>query len=91
MAIDRVLVQRRLEKILEANGDPTHRFMRFLEELTSNLNDNSQELDDATGIVLLAGKINRIQQQVGSGIPLTVDTTGFTVDTDFQFTDQTEA
>ena len=35
--------------------------------------------------------INALQQQVGSGDILTIDTTGFTVDTTKQFTDEVQA
>lgn len=35
----KTIVQRRLEKIIDKNGEPTHRFMRFLEELNGNSNE----------------------------------------------------
>ncbi len=90
MAFKNVLVNRRQERILELNGDPTHRFMRFLEELTESANQNAEDIDDVTGIVLLGAKINRIEQRAGNGIGTTCDTTGFTCDTTFQFADNTE-
>lgn len=45
---------------------------------------------DQDALNTLAG-LNALQQQVGSGDFLTVDTTGFTVDTTMIFADQVEA
>lgn len=42
----KTIVQRRFEKILDPNGEPTHRFMRFLEELNGNSNEVIDQLTD---------------------------------------------
>lgn len=39
-----IITQSRYEQILEKNGEPTHRFMRFLESLTGGTNDNTSAL-----------------------------------------------
>jgi len=90
MAFQRVLVNRRLERILDPSGEPTHRFMRFLEELTESSNNNSEDIDDSTGSILLGNKINRLEQRIGNGLKMTGDTTGFTGDTTFITGDMTE-
>lgn len=38
----------------------------------------------------LASDIQQINKRLGSGIPVTIDSTGFTIDTTFQTTDNTE-
>lgn len=38
----------------------------------------------------LSSQIFDIREQIGSGVPVTIDTTGFTVDTTEQTTDMTE-
>lgn len=90
MAFKVVLNNRRRERILELNGDTTHRYNRWMEELTESTNDNAESIDDDTGVVLFAAKINRIEQRAGNGIEFTCDTTGFTGDTTFLVGDMTE-
>lgn len=86
-----IIPPRRAEEFFKDDGTFSLRAFRFFEDLTSNTNANTQEIDDNSGIGSLNALLLRLQNQVGSGKPLTIDTTGFTVDTTFQFTDQTEA
>ena len=87
---DPVIVPRRKEDFFKPNGEPTHRFVRFLELLSSSANNSAEVIEEDTGIIGVNAQILAIRKQIGSGIPLTVDTTGFTVDTNFQFADQDE-
>lgn len=85
-----LIVPRRDETFFNEDGTFTLRALRFFEELTDNSNTNTQDIEDDSGIGALNALVLRLQDQVGSGKPLTIDTTGFTIDTTFQFTDQTE-
>jgi hypothetical protein len=86
-----IIPPRRPEEFFNEDGTFTLRALRFFEDLTGNTNVNTQDIEDDSGIGALNALVLRLQAQVGSGKPLTIDTTGFTVDTTFQFTDQTEA
>lgn len=102
---EKVIVPRRFEDWFEVppgqiNGNGhldlrnlqfTLRALRFFESLTDATNDVVEEVDDESGNGSLNAQLLRLRAQVGSGQPITVDTTGFTVDTTNQFTDQTEA
>lgn len=87
---DKIIVPRRIEDWFKPNGDFTLRALRFFEDITGTSNEVVQEIEDETGIGSLNAQVLRIQKQVGSGLPLTIDTTGFTVDTTKQTTDATE-
>ena len=85
-----IIPPRRREEFFNEDGTFTLRALRFFEDLTGFTNDNTQDIDDDSGIGSLNAIVVGIQKQVGSGKPVTVDTTGFTVDTTFQFADETE-
>lgn len=87
---DPIIVPRRREDWFNANGEFTSRALRFLESLTDRTNTVVQEFEDETGIGSLNAQVLRIKSQLGSGIPVTIDTTGFTVDNTKQTTDRTE-
>lgn len=92
-----IIPPRREEEFFEQDETGSKRFkftlraFRFFEDLTSNINVNTQDIEDDSGIGALNALVLRLQAQVGSGKPVTVDTTGFTVDTTNQFADETEA
>jgi hypothetical protein len=86
-----IIPPRRIEEFFKEDGTFTLRALRFFEDLTSNTNVNTQDIEDDSGIGALNALVLRLQDQVGSGKKLTIDTTGFTVDTTKQFTNQTEA
>lgn len=85
-----IIVPRRLEDWFMPNGEFTLRALRFFENLTIDTNQAVQEIEDETGIGSLNAQVLRMQAQIGSGQPITIDTTGFTVDTTRQTTDRTE-
>ena len=85
-----IIPPRRREEFFNEDGTFTLRALRFFEDLTTTSNTNTQDIEDDSGIGALNAIVLRLQAQVGSGKKLTIDTTGFTVDTTFQTTDQTE-
>ncbi len=87
-----IVPPRRREDWFDANGQLTLRALRFFESLTETSNDTTTIINSSTEETngALTAKLSTLQMQVGSGIPLTIDTTGFTIDTTLQFTDQTE-
>lgn len=91
--VDKLIVPRRLEDWIDPKtGNFTLRALNFFEFLTGITNFNSDAIENNTEEINgpLSARLLSLEKQVGSGIPLTIDTTGFTVDTTFQFTDQTE-
>ncbi len=88
--VDKVIVPRRIEDWFKPNGEFTLRAHRFFEDLTNSTNDSAVIIDDETGIGSLNAQLLRLQAQVGSGIPVTIDTTGFTIDNTKQTIDQSE-
>ena len=94
-----IIPPRRRDDWFTPSGELTLRALRFFESLTETSNETTTIVDEITTIInesteeingTLTAKLLTLQKQVGSGIPLTIDTTGFTVDTTFQFTEQTE-
>jgi hypothetical protein len=86
-----IIPPRRREEFFNEDGTFTLRALRFFEDLTTTSNTNTEDIEDDSGIGSLNAILLRIQDQVGSGKPLTIDTTGFTIDTTLQSIDQTEA
>ena len=87
---DPIIVPRRMQDWFKENGDLTLRAIRFFESITDVTNINTQDIEDETGIGSLNSQVLRLKAQVGSGIPVTIDTTGFTIDNTQQTTDMTE-
>ena len=86
-----IIPPRRREEFFNEDGTFTLRALRFFEDLTGFTNDNTEAIDDDSGIGSLNAIIVGLQKQVGSGKPVTIDTTGFTIDTTLQTIDTTEA
>jgi len=80
-----IIVPRRGEKLLDENGEPTLRFIRWMEDLTGNSNLSGSEL---SAIHSFSTQAQWLQRQI-DGLPeFTVDTTGFTIDTTIITTDK---
>jgi len=80
-----VIVPRRGEKLFDENGEPTLRFIRWMESLTDTSNSSGSELDAIHSFSIQA---QWLQRQI-DGLPeLTIDTTGFTIDTTIITTDK---
>jgi len=86
---DKIIAPRRNE-VLTKSGTGTVRFMEYLEQSATHINDTAETVD-AQIIQILAASIFDLQARLGSGDFLTVDTTSFTVDTTVLFADQVEA
>ena len=86
-----IIPPRRREDWFRDDGQLTLRALTFLEGLTTTTNNVTNIINETTGQASLNAILIRLQKQVGSGQVLTIDTSGFTVDTSFQFTDQSEA
>ena len=86
---DKIIAPRRNE-VLTKGGTGTVRFMEYLEQSATHINDTAETVDAQT-IQILAASIFELQARLGSGDFLTSDTTSFTVDSTVLFTDMTEA
>jgi hypothetical protein len=98
---EKIIVPRRGDDWFEYIDNPatgkreinfTLRAINFFENLESYTNDNTTLLAETTSITDSAvnARLHELQKQIGSGLPLTIDTTGFTIDNTFQTIDQTE-
>ena len=87
-----IIPPRRREDWFTRDGELTLRALKFFESLTESSNETTTIINESTEETngALTAKLLTLQKQVGSGVPLTIDTTGFTVDTTLQFTEQTE-
>lgn len=72
-------------------GEPTTRLHEFLEALTRQTNQTAETTIESSDNSGIRAELLALQQQVGSGNPLTSDETGFTVDTNKHSVDQDEA
>jgi len=88
---DPIITPRRADEFFNLDGSLTLRAIRFFESLTETTNTNTTIIDETTVTSVTLSNIIELQQRIGSGQELTIDTTGFTVDTTKQTTDQTEA
>ena len=73
------------------NGEPTTRLHEFLEALTRQTNETAESAIESSDNSAIRAELLALQQQIGSGNPLTWDETGFTWDTDKHSFDQDEA
>lgn len=78
------------EPLFDDQGNITIRFAEFLSRLSVEVNTVISTSDDVFSLNL-GGKLAALQEQIGSGDPLTCDETGFTVDSTRLTVDQTEA
>lgn len=74
-------------------GPVIHYLNKFLHDLWLRSGGAVDDVDAAgdPDIISTLASLTALQQQVGSGDFLTVDTTGFTVDSTNQFADQVQA
>ena len=85
-----IIPPRRRQDWFTENGELTLRALRFFESLTDTTNTVVTTVGDETGIGSLNAQVLRLQAQLGSGIPATIDTTGFTIDNTYQTIDMSE-
>jgi hypothetical protein len=83
-----IIVPRRRQDFFDDRGEPTLRFVRWMEAVTGTTNDSNEELAALATVQYLSSQDQWLQQQI-NGLPeLTIDTTGFTADTTFMTTDK---
>lgn len=85
-----VVVPRRREDWFKENGDLSLRAVRFFESLTEATNTSTTEISEEVIVGAVNAQVLQLRKQVGSGIPVTIDTTGFTIDNTKQTIDMTE-
>jgi len=80
-----LITPKRGEELIDKNGQPTLRFITWIESLTGTTNTTN---DSVSGISSFSAQSQWLQQQI-DGLPeFTIDTTGFTTDTTFITTDK---
>ena len=80
-----LITPKRGEELIDKNGQPTLRFITWIEDLTGTANDSN---DSVLGISSFSTQSQWLQQQI-NGLPeFTIDTTGFTTDTTLITTDK---
>ena len=85
------VIKPRRGEIFTKDGEPTQRFYTWIESLTDQTNETTETTIVSSDNSGIRAELLALQQQVGSGNPLTSDETGFTVDTDKHSVDQDEA
>ena len=85
------LIPPRRGEFLTKDGQPTQRFIEYLEALTRQSNSASSAAINVSNNSAIRAQLKTLQQQVGSGNPLTWDETGFTWDSTKHSFDQAEA
>ena len=73
-----IITPRRGDEFIDKNGQPTLRFITWIESITGTTNDSNDVL---SSIHSFSAQSQWLQQQI-NGLPeFTMDTTGFTMDT----------
>ena len=85
-----LIALRRGEPIFDGRGFGTRRFNEYIELLTSQTNENTNEIS-ANSFIEVFALISDINNRLGSGDALTSDSDSFTVDSVEFFVDLTEA
>jgi c-di-AMP phosphodiesterase-like protein len=76
-----IIVPRRREDFFNDRGDPTQRFVTWMELVTESNNDIVTNIINADKVAPFGPQIQQILKEL-AGLPeFTMDTTGFTMDT----------
>lgn len=76
-----IIVPRRRQDFFDDRGEPTLRFVRWMEGVTETTNESTAEIASSATVQFLSSQDQWLQQQI-NGLPeFTMDTTGFTTDT----------
>ena len=78
-------------EVFTPDGQPTRRFMEYLESLTRQANESESSIGDVASDDSTRAQLASLHEKVGSGDPLTWDETGFTWDSTKHSFDQTES
>lgn len=91
MAANNIITPRRREDFFDRDGEPTLRFIKWVELVTGQTNASSGEIEDLEPAIELSPHAQWMQRQI-DGLPeYTIDTTGFTIDTTLITTDKVTA
>lgn len=83
-----IIVPRRRQEWFDPNGEFSHQALRFFEELTELTNNTSNDVSGSFSAQSFSAHTEQLQRRL-DGLPtLTIDTTGFTVDTTLITTDK---
>jgi hypothetical protein len=86
-----IIVPRRREDFFDSRGEPTLRFIRWVEAVTEKGNETSETVDSSAFVSGFSAQIQQLRKEL-NGLPdFTIDTTGFTVDTTLITTDKATA
>ena len=85
------LIPPRRGEFLTSKGEPTLRFINWIESLTTQTNTTTIVTNTITNSSSVRAQLFALQEQMGSGDFLTSDDTGFTVDTIKLTVDMSEA
>lgn len=85
------IIKPRRGEIFTKNGEPTQRFYTWIESLTDQSNTTESSTIESSDNSAIRAELLALQQQIGSGNPLTWDETGFTWDLTTHSFDQDEA
>jgi len=75
-----IIVPRRREDFFDKNGDPSLRFIRFLEDISSQSNSLSSTVNGNTNESSFSAINQQIKRQLDGEPEFTMDSTGFTMD-----------
>ncbi len=75
-----VITPQRREDFFDEDGNPTLRFIRFLESLTEQANDTATDVNTALDAITFSSQMQQLRKEL-DGLPeVTMDTEGFTMD-----------
>jgi len=83
-----IIVPRRREDFFDDSGEPTLRFVRWMEEVTGSNNENSDSLEQLGFITSFSAQLQQVRKELNGLSEFTIDTTGFTTDLTFITTDK---
>jgi len=75
-----IIIPRRREDFFRENGEPTHRFIRWIELVTQQTNETSDNVAEIAPATFFSSQLQQLRKEL-NGLPkFTCDTTGFTAD-----------
>ncbi len=83
-----IIIPRRGERLLDENGQPTLRFSNWIELISQQTNNTTDDVEQAAFVSSFSAQLQQTVKEL-DGLPeFTIDTTGFTTDTTFITTDK---
>lgn len=83
-----IIIPRRREDFFGPNGEPTHRFIRWIELVTQQTNESTETIDEIAPADFFSSQIQQIRKELDGLAEFTIDTSGFTTDLTFITTDK---